>query len=190
VRLVAICLVLLGSTTARAQGRTAHDTLAQFDAGLTWATGSERLAGAEVGMGADWRGFGVAIRADYQIQQQTVVEQEQELVLEHGSGTLGFALHLAPVRMFDLRLGRIVDPFVDLGLQGGVTEKAGGWAMRGAAYVAAGAAVRFPIPRWRWLPTVFVRWQHRARDPAFVFADQLTVGVGLASTTAEGPPRD
>jgi hypothetical protein len=163
------------------------ETLAQTDLGLTWDTGGGRLAGAELSVTADWRGFGILARADYQLQRQTLTEQGVEFTEDQGSGAVGVGVHLSPVRMLDLHLGRVVDVFGEAGFQGGASQKAGGWALRGAGWVGAGAAIRFPLPHRHWLPAIFVRWQHRSRQPDFVFADALTLGIGFATLSADVP---
>jgi hypothetical protein len=186
-----IALVVALSAPARAEPPPqlfpVAETLGQTDLGLTWDTGAGRPAGGELSATVDWRGIGLLVRADYQIQQQHLVEQEVEFIEEQGSGALGLGLHVSPVRMLDRMVGRVVDGFVEGGLQGGLSEKAGGWALRGGAWIGAGGALRFPIPHRRWLPVITVRWQHRTRQPAFVFPDALTVAVGLATISEEVP---
>ncbi len=179
-RFVLAAGLLIGLAAPAAAQPHQGQILGGVEAGLTWDAGGGRLAGGDLATTVDWHGFGLLARVDYQLQRQIVVEQETEIVTEHGSGAVGIALRLSPVRMFDHQLGRVVDAFAEGGLEGGVTGKAGGVAMRGGAYAGLGAAVRFPIPRRRWLPSLSILWLRRRTDPAFVFTDVVTVSIGYA----------
>jgi hypothetical protein len=166
----------------------AHYGMAFLDVGPTWDREHARMAGAALTLGFEWRGIGLLLRPDFQRQRQVVLEQGQEVPTDHASAAIGLGLHLSPIRMLDARVGRLIDIFGQVGFEGGMTGKVGGVALRGGWWLALGGAVRLPIPRRAWLPTVAIYWQHRGVDPDFVFDDSLTIAVGVAGTGGE--PQD
>jgi len=181
----AFLVVLAAAGSAAAE--PARDMLGETSIGLGWD--GDRLAGGEVIACIDWRGLGVLARADYQRQQQHLVEQEVEFVLGQPSAALGFGLHLSPMRFVDYRVGRVVDAFVEAGFAGGVTDRAGGPVLRGDGYVTLGGAVRFPWPHSKWLPAVSLRYSWRRATPDFVYGRSLVISIGVAQESV-GDLRD
>lgn len=182
-----ILLAVAAPARAEPVALTHGEMMVGAEAGLTWDVDDGRLAGGELASWVDWHGLGLLVRADYQIQRQIVIEQEQEVRLEHGSGAAGIALHVSPVRLLDHRTGRIIDGFIEGGVDIGLTQKAGGYAPRGGAYITLGAAMRIPIPRRDWMPTLSIRWTNRAVDPDFVFGELFTVSIGYVRLSDDRP---
>lgn len=152
----------------------AHDG---WVAAVTYDAGRDRVAGGDVEVFTDLRGFGAFAHVDFQSLEQPV----DGVDLRRDGGAFGFGVRVSPIGLLaeDRRGLRYVDVYGDAGVAAGLSRLPRGFDERLEAFVGAGFDLRLGFTSSVWFPALTARYRRTSSTLDYGIADQVLIGVAL-----------
>jgi hypothetical protein len=154
-----------------------------YSAELSVDAGEGRASGGTVRAVASFSGFGLTVGLAGRRLLESRVSSEMApeadtVVSSRFAGSASLGLRLSPLAWLASRAPGIVDLYGEAGLEGGAAFNG---TLVGSLPLSVGLDLRWPRAIRGYWPQLSARYTHHAaREPTFMLADEVTVGLGVA----------
>lgn len=154
-----------------------------YSAELSVDAGAGRASGGTLRAVASFSGFGlvVGVTGRRLLESQVSPEMAPEddaVVSSRLAGSASLGLRLSPLAWLARRAPGIVELYGEAGLEGGAASSG---TLVGSLPLSLGLELRWPRAIGGFWPQLSLRYAHHAaREPTFMLADEITVGLGVA----------